>query len=170
MAGNASTDESNSHAEHASHGEIATSGEIGLTYQGRPRTHGFRLSLVDAFVVLLAAVVTLATIDATGGFSWLLLFVVLHFFLFCNVFRVRRAPELVWAFTFLANCGVWIATGHVDLLGIVGSQCLITLGILINEMRSPNYHGIFARRINSRLDDYLAGRADVVERNSLSKS
>jgi len=62
----------------------------GLTYQGKPRTWGLRFSILDGVVLVLAAVVTVGTWSTTVGWSGMVLFVVLHFFLFCNVFRIRR--------------------------------------------------------------------------------
>ena len=45
-----------------------------------------------------------------------------HFFLFCNVFRVRRSYELVWAGCFLVNAGAWITLSGFDVWGILAVQ------------------------------------------------
>jgi hypothetical protein len=128
---------------------------IGLTYAGRPRTWGFRFSVVDGIVLVISVVLSIGGYQATAGFSLLILFVVLHFFLFCNVFRIRRKPELIWAGAFLLNCGLWLLLGRFNLATVTIGQSLLTIILLSLELRLPCYHGIFARRINPRLDDYL---------------
>ena len=130
----------------------------GLTCNGKPRTYGLRLSTLDACVLVVAIVATICSWSLTAGWSALLLFVVLHFFLFCNVFRIRRKPELIWAATFLVNCYLWVYLGSASVAGIALSQVVVTILILTYEIRLPYYHGILARAINPRLDDYLAGR------------
>ena len=132
--------------------------DVGLTYSGKPRTHGLRFSVLDGCVLVAAVVLTIATWSFTFGLSALIMFVVLHFFLFCNVFRIRRKPELIWATIFVVNCLIWISTGNVSMLGITISQAVITMLILFREVRLPYYHGIYAQTINPRLDEYIAGR------------
>ena len=132
--------------------------EVGLTYSGKPRTHGLRFSVLDGCVLVAAFVLTMSTWSMTFGLSALILFVVLHFFLFCNVFRIRRKPELIWAATFVANCLAWILTGNISTLGITVAQAVITTVILLHEIRLPYYHGIYAETINPRLGDYMSGR------------
>jgi hypothetical protein len=131
---------------------------VGLTYKGKPRTWGLRFSKLDGVVLVLATVITVATWSTTVGWSALVLFVVLHFFLFCNVFRIRRTPELVWAAIFITNCIFWVLVDRPNAMFIAASQLPATLAVICNELLSPYYHGIFARRINPRLDDYLADR------------
>lgn len=135
-----------------------TKSAIELTDAGRPWTWGFRFSPLDAAVLVGAVAVTIAGYDATAGFSMLLLFVVLHFFLFCNVFRIRRKPELIWAGTFLTNGLFWILIGQMNVITVSLSQCFVTIFLILREIRLPCYHGVFARTINPRLDDYLADR------------
>jgi hypothetical protein len=129
----------------------------GLTYQGRPRTCGFRLSVTDVIVLIAGGVVGAAGYKLTEGFSLFVPFVVLHFFLFCNVFRIRRKPELVWGGIFLLNSAAWIFSGNFNILAICGSQLIVTVIVIANELRLPTYHGIFSRQINPRINDYLAG-------------
>ncbi len=132
--------------------------ERGLTFQGKPRTWGLRFSLLDGIVLAVAVVATAATYDFTAGLSLLGLFVVAHFFLFCNVFRIRRKPELIWAGVFVANCLAWSIFHRLHIAGICLPQCLLTAILVIYEIRQPTYHGVFARSWNARLDEYLAGK------------
>src|SRR6476646_9700374 len=79
---------------------------------GDPRFKpGFQLSVLDVIVL----------IAGTWG-SWfmgrevwwagvMVGFVVGHFFLFCNVFRISRASELIWAAAVVILSGATIAMG-----------------------------------------------------------
>ena len=84
--------------------------------------------------------------DWLRQFSWLIPVVVGHFFLFCNVVRLRRAYELLWAGALLLNAG-----GTCYLLDawhwwtILGIQTPATILLLVCEIKSPRYHGIFSR-------------------------
>lgn len=126
--------------------------------KNRTRTFGFRFSVTDAAVICLA-------LTAAGGLQrmenplwWIVLVVVAHFFLFCNVFRVRSNFELVWACTFLLNTGFWLRRAELNCLPVLAIQLPITACVLLAEMRSLRYHGIFAARINPGLADYVAGK------------
>ena len=74
---------------------------VGLTYQGRPRTWGFRLSTIDVVVLVASAALTVILWQPTATYSFIGFLVVIHFFLFCNVFRIPRRPELLWGACFL---------------------------------------------------------------------
>lgn len=58
---------------------------------------GFRLSQRDVLVITVCILATVWLWDRVGELSLLMLGVLGHFFLFCNVFRVRTRYELVWA-------------------------------------------------------------------------
>ena len=131
---------------------------VGLTYEGQPRTCGLRFSLLDGIVLLASLFIPIFGHPYFGEFVWFIPFVVVHFFLFCNVFRIRRQPELIWAGLLVIVTAAWIQSGHLSILGICGTQVPVTIAIIGNELRSPTYHGIFSRRINPTIEDYLAGR------------
>ncbi|WP_395733030.1 hypothetical protein [Prosthecobacter sp.] len=119
------------------------------------RHHGFRLSFVDALVLVTGAVLSgwLAKMDFP--LWWIVPAAVGHFFLFCNVFLVWRRWELLWAAAFIFN-----VAGHFSLETYTATPVLLwqapaTILVIVFQMRSPWYHGIFARQINPRLADYL---------------
>ncbi|WP_156346572.1 hypothetical protein [Verrucomicrobium spinosum] len=58
---------------------------------------GFRFSWTDALVLILGAGLTGWLASFAGELALLAAWVIGHFFLFCNVFRIGRKPELVWA-------------------------------------------------------------------------
>lgn len=119
--------------------------------------YGFRLSFADALVLLVAGSGAFAMRSAGHELWWVVLAVVGHFFLFCNVFRVRRALELCWAAIFIVNMGWWMSQGRSGWLPAMAWQAPVTVAVIVMEMLSPRYHGIGARRINRHLDDYLNG-------------
>jgi hypothetical protein len=123
----------------------------------KPRTAGFRFFWSDAlFIAGLCALAWFAR-DAFGPLLWIIPFAAGHFFLFCNVFRVRRSYELVWTGCCLANFAGWHLSGAGGGWAVLATQTPATLIVFALELRSPRYHGIGARRINARLDEYLAG-------------
>jgi hypothetical protein len=121
------------------------------------RTAGFRFSVIDGIAIALCGLGMWGGWDLLQGFVWILPFALGHFFLFCNIFRVRRNYELAWVAVFFANFAAWYLSGQFTWLGVLGVQAPITLLTIGGEMRSPRYHGIFCQRINARLDEYLAG-------------
>jgi len=123
------------------------------------RTWGFRFSLTDA-VVLVVFGVTVAMLHRFGSsLSWIMAIVAGHFFfLFCNIFRVVRRRELIWAAVFVVNVGLWLLLGQLDWFNVLACQLPVTSGVIAWELRAARYHGVFADRLNTRLADYLGGR------------
>jgi hypothetical protein len=122
------------------------------------RTWGFRFSLTDAVVIVMCSVAAYLLARIDHPLWWVLLIVAGHFFIFCNVFRVRRRFEVGWAISFLLNCAVWILLGHLDWIHVLLTQLPFTAAAVFAEVRSNRYHGIFAQSANPRLNDYLGGR------------
>ena len=109
---------------------------------------GFRLSPLD-FVVLVGG-------TAAAGGVWLLapsaafviVFVVAHFFLFCNVFRISRALELAWGALFAVLAGATVTTGLPGWPISALIALFATVVIVVLEMRKASYHGIFWQVVN----------------------
>jgi hypothetical protein len=106
---------------------------------------GFRFSAADAAALAVAAAATWLLHPHLGFVAWILPFALGHFFLFCNVFRIRRSYELIWAAGFVLNFGAWALSGSFDWLGVLAVQTPLTVFVIVLEIRSPRYHGIFAR-------------------------
>lgn len=121
------------------------------------RTAGFRMLPWDAFVLAAGAIGTVALWPVIGPMAGLIAMAVGHFFLFCNVFRVRRNYELAWSATFLANVAFWTYARDFSWPGLLATQLPLTAVVIALELRSPDYHGIRASRVNPRLAQYLAG-------------
>lgn len=122
------------------------------------RTCGFRLWATDAVFIVACGVVGWLLRDALGEMVWLVAVGVGHFFLFCNLFRVRRRYELIWTVVFIANVAGWILWGAFSLWGVLAVQAPVTVAVIAAEVCSPRYHGIFCRSINRRqIDRWLSG-------------
>ena len=111
---------------------------------------GFRFSLRDAAVLVLSALFTWWLRQPLGQLAVLPAMVVLHFFLFCNVFRVRTRYELIWALTFILNAGAWQLLWGLRPWALLASQGVITALVIAAELRSPDYHGILHGRLGRR--------------------
>lgn len=111
----------------------------------RDPTRGFRFSLVDACAIVLGALGAWALRDASPDLAWGIAFALGHFFLFCNVFRVRRRYELAWTAFFLASFAAWRSSGAFSWPAVLATQTPATLLAIAAEVRSAEYHGIFAR-------------------------
>ncbi len=109
----------------------------GLTYPHKPRTWGLRLSLSDVTVLFLGlglGVVGLA------------------------LYRHVWLAETLWAMTFLSNVFIFWYQFKLTLVLALWLQLSTTIVIILQAIREPNYHGIFARQLNPQLEDYLAGK------------
>ncbi len=122
------------------------------------RTSGLRLSLADVAILFTATAIVWWMGREGNEMAWIVAVVVGHFFLFCNVFRLRRSLELWWAAVFVLNVGWWLAQGQAGWLPAMLYQGPVTVIVIVIEMLSPRYHGIGARWINRRLDDYLENK------------
>lgn len=122
------------------------------------RTAGFRFSCMDAIVLLLAVLLTIWLYRREHVLAWIVPMVVGHFFLFCNVFRVWRNREFLWAALFVLNVFYHALQGNLSWWPITGWQCVVTLLVILMEIRSPWYHGVGAKWLNPRLQDYLNHR------------
>lgn len=124
----------------------------------RTRTWGFRFSFADA-AALVAFGAAVAILHKLGSsFSWIVAIVAAHFFLFCNIFRVVRRRELIWAAAFVMNVGLWFLLGQLDWFKVLACQLPVSTGVIAWELRAARYHGIFADRLNPALQDYIQGR------------
>lgn len=120
---------------------------------------GFRLSKFDIAVVILGAITAMYFYKISLLFSLIIAFVVTHFFLFCNITRMSRPPELIWAFSF--SC-LSVASIEFELFPIyqffIASIC-VTVVLVCLEIKKPNYHGILWKRVNPNLKVWFSENA-----------
>lgn len=122
------------------------------------RRHGFRISFGDAVILAAGFAGTLWLRSMDFPLWWIVPMALGHFFLFCNVFLVWRKLELIWAAAFIVNVAIHVAFDDFDGLSALLWQSPMTILVILWQIRSPWYHGIFASRLNPRLQDYLEGR------------
>ena len=101
------------------------------------RPTGARIYWWDPFVLLATAALTLWLASLVGHLAILPALVVGHFFLFCNVFRVRTRLELIWAGIFLMVVAVANVTGHLQGGLIAALITPVTLAVLWSTVRAP---------------------------------
>ena len=124
---------------------------------------GFRLSIIDALVIFVGVISSLYFWSRTWWISFIIAFVVGHFFLFCNVFRIARPLELIWASVFCVftlctlayNVPTWPITVTISLI--------VTAVVIVIEMKKPSYHGVGWRWINPKLREWW--NASMVQRS-----
>lgn len=75
----------------------------------------------------------------------------LAFFLFCNVFRVSRPLELMWAVVFVAFCTAAFRYRAVSLLTVAIASLAFMAIVIAIEMLRLSYHGVGWKFINPRL-------------------
>lgn len=112
---------------------------------------GFLFSAVDGCVLCagVAAIIILSAIAWWAGF--VPAFVLGHFFLFCNVVRLARPLELLWAGVFVALAGATIVIETPGWLVTSLLSLAVTAIVVVAEMRKPSYHGLGWKRINPGL-------------------
>lgn len=111
---------------------------------------GFRISRMDIAVLVLGAIGAVAAWSYSPELAILGSAAVLHFFLFCNVFRVARRPELFWAAVFLA-CVFVRVSWNAPWLAVAAAVAITTVAVIWRETRKPSYHGVLWRRFNPDL-------------------
>ncbi len=119
---------------------------------------GFRLSRSDVAILVIGAVGTLLAGSVEWYAGFVVGFVVGHFFLFCNVFRVSRMPELAWAVIFASLAAATIWFGRPGWFATISVSLLATATVIFLELRKPSYHGVMWQRVNPGLEQWWRSR------------
>jgi hypothetical protein len=106
------------------------------------RTYGSRFSVADGLVLVAGGLASWLAYGMLGEQALMLPLVLAHFFLFCNVFRIRRKYEYIWAAAWVVSSGAWLFSGSFTWWGALAVQSPLTVLLIVLEMRSPEYHGI----------------------------
>lgn len=130
--------------------EIGKSTGEGASPAYRPRSIGMQFSAGDALVLVIAALAIWMLWTPAQEFALLVGFVVAHFFLFCNIFRIHRKHELAWAAVFVLNVFSGLAMEAWGLVEAMLWQVPLTVALIVAEMCSSRYHGAGCRVINAR--------------------
>ena len=117
----------------------------------RPFSPGFRISSLDRVVLLLGAAASFLAAQVDAWLGLVVAFTVGHFFLFCNVFRMPRSLELVWAAVFVLLIGGTITFQVPEWPISFTASFVCTVLVVAVQMRRPSYHGVAWKRINPQL-------------------
>jgi hypothetical protein len=119
---------------------------------------GFRLSGLDVLILIAGAAGSAGLSIANPWFRVAAAFVVGHFFLFCNVIRMARPLELIWAGAFAILTITAVCFDAASWLAVLITSTILTLVLAAIQMRRPSYHGVGWRILNPRLPDWWANR------------
>jgi hypothetical protein len=119
---------------------------------------GFRLSALDVAVLILGAGTTAWLARSEPETAFVIGYVVGHFFLFCNVLRMARSLELIWAAVFTVLAAGTTISGWPGWSATVVGSLTTTAIVAAIELRKPSYHGLGWRRINPRLSEWWTAR------------
>ena len=120
---------------------------------------GFRLSIRDVIVLVVGIGSSIAFVKIAWQASLIIAFAIGHFFLFCNVFRISRSLEFMWAGIFVVLAGGTICADFPNWHATLVVSIVMTSLVILIEMRRPSYHGIFWQQINPRLKDWWDSNA-----------
>lgn len=112
---------------------------------------GFRISATDVAFILAGLATALLAEKAIAIPAAV---AVGHFFLFCNVFRIRRAPELIWAAAYLALVACTLSFGRPGWVASTAIAAAVAALLIARETRHPGYHGIGWKKLNPRLPEW----------------
>ncbi|WP_147378811.1 hypothetical protein [Motilimonas pumila] len=119
---------------------------------------GFRLSKIDIGIIVSSLVAAGALYKYSGALSFIVLFVIAHFFLFCNVTRMSRIPELIWSGIFISAVSSSLKMGVPSLEIAIGISLVATIVLVAIEIRKPSYHGIFWQKVNPNLEEWFENK------------
>jgi hypothetical protein len=120
---------------------------------------GFRLSALDVVVLVIGGIASGYAMTVDRWFGIAIAFVVLHFFLFCNVLRMSRPLELIWAGIFAALAVATISQNLLSWPVVFAVSSVVTVIVAFIEMRRPSYHGVGWQKLNPRLPEWWQSAA-----------
>lgn len=103
---------------------------------------GFRFSATDGVAIVLCTLLTWGTWPYLGQLAVLFPVVLGHFFLFCNVFRIRRKLELVWSALFIVNVATLLGADLFTWSRVLLAQAPVTIGFIALTVFGRDYHGV----------------------------
>jgi hypothetical protein len=122
---------------------------------------GFRLSAFDAVILVAGTALSVGVSSVDPWIGIAIAFVVVHFFVFCNVLRMARKLELIWTGLFVllsaATIVLSVSWPTVLTISLAGSSLLA-----LAEMLKPSYHGVGWKRINPALPEWWATQNEPV--------
>jgi len=127
---------------------------------------GFRLSKIDLLVLLLGISVSAGLYSSIPLAAFIILFVIGHFFLFCNIIRMSRILELIWTASFLFLAGGTLLFETFSWPQVALASLTLTCVLVIFQIRQPAYHGILWQRFNPGLRQWYDDNYKNLKNNS----
>ena len=115
---------------------------------------GFRLSTIDTLVIFTSLITACYVHSHSHLMTWVIFFVVAHFFLFCNIMRMSRVPELVWASIFIVFSSLSIQQNFPWLITF-SLSFIISFILIFLETKKASYHGVFWKQLNPNLPEWF---------------
>ena len=105
---------------------------------------GFRLWWSDLLIFALTLPLAAYTWSAPLRPGVAIATVVAHYFLFCNITRMRGLYELIWALSYSA-LSVWlVGTGLLEWPDMTGVIAPLTIALTVIEVTSAEYRGVLS--------------------------
>lgn len=117
---------------------------------------GFRFAATDAAVLIAGAAGAVLAARIEFAFGIAVLLPVAMFFVFCNVARMVRKLELVWAFAYAAGCVARSQWGWPTWPWLVAGSLLLAAVLVGVQLRRADYHGVAWQRCNPSLPAWWA--------------
>jgi hypothetical protein len=111
---------------------------------------GFRCSAGDEAVLTIAVVLAIAASWWSVDAAVVIATVVGHFFVFCNVVRLRRSFELAWAACYTTAAAILTALGAFHAGRLAFAIAPVSLIFVALEVQSARYHGVGWQIVNPR--------------------
>ena len=123
---------------------------------------GFRISIIDIIFIMVMTVLAVSVSSINLYLSIIIILPCIQFFLFCNVFRIRRKNELIWATLYIVTgyCGYYF---HINIILIVCILFSIGMLLIFSEIKHPGYHGIMWQRINPNLKYWFKENVSLIK-------
>lgn len=115
---------------------------------------GFYFTASDVVVLVVGLVVSIIIGSKIWQGGLIVAFVVSHFFLFCNVFRISRSSELMWAAGFVLITASTILTQYPGWSATVIGGLVLSSLLIWKETKKEGYHGIYWQNWNPDLPDW----------------
>ena len=122
---------------------------------------GFRLSATDVVILIFGGVAAAGAWFVVPVLGIAIAFVVGHFFLFCNMVRMDRQLELIWAALFAALAAFTILTSYPGWPASFAGAVAVTVVLVIIQSSRPSYHGVLWQRINPELPSWWETKSSV---------
>ncbi len=126
---------------------------------------GFRLIPSDVAILIVGGVISFHFGKEVFTAGLIISFLIFHFFLFCNVLRMKLHLEIIWSVIYVALFTLCVNPFYSFFTWnyVFGISLISTIVLSIIQMKRVDYHGVFWEKINPKLHDWwLSSKAQKV--------